>query len=162
MKVIEATATFTRPNDTTSYVSGELIANSTTAGSVSPMAFRIPYGRGFRIWRAQILKSSTTVTAASFRLHLYKDSPTVANGDNAAWSTTVSGYQGAIDIDGTGAAFTDDAKAAGVYVTNSVFAPMFVVADTDMKLYGLIEARGSYAPAAQEVFTVTLLGESYQ
>jgi hypothetical protein len=32
-------ARFTRPSDTTAYASGDLVANSTTAGSVVPMSF---------------------------------------------------------------------------------------------------------------------------
>ena len=32
---------FTRPGDTTPYASGDLVANSTTAGSVVPLTFTI-------------------------------------------------------------------------------------------------------------------------
>ncbi len=161
MKITEVSASFTRPNDTTQYGSGDLIANSTTAGSVSPMTFVIPYGRGFKLQRVGLLHSATTVTDAQFRIHLYKDSPTCANGDNSAWSTTVSGYLGYVDIDGQNQAFSDDGMAYGVYVNNSVFAPMCILTDVDQKVYGLLEARDTYTPAAQEVFTLTLLGEAY-
>lgn len=161
MNIVKSTATFTRPNDTTQYSSGDLVANSATAGSVIPMTFSIPGGQGIKLWRVGLLKSSTTVTDSQFRLHLYADSPTVANGDNGAWSSIVAGYLGYVDIDGQSQAFTDDAKAFGVYVNNSVFAPMFCVADVDNLVYGLLEARDTYTPAAQEVFTITLLGESY-
>lgn len=160
MQVVQQSASFTRPANTTQYTSGDLVANHATAGSVVPMLFPVN-GRGFKIWRATLLRSSTTVTDAQFRLHLYKDSPTVANGDNAAWSTSASGYQGFIDIDGQAPAFTDDSIGHGVYLSNAVFAPMFVVTDADRKLYGLLEARDTYTPTSAEVFTVTLLGEAY-
>lgn len=161
MKIVKVSANFTRPNDTTAYASGDLVANSTTAGSVSPMTFALPFGQGLRIWRVGLLKSDATPTNASFRLHLYNDSPTVTNGDNAAWLSIVAGYQGFVDIVASGQTFSDDSTGFGVYVNNSVFAPLYIVADTDFKLYGLLEARAAYTPVAQEVFTVTLLGESY-
>jgi hypothetical protein len=160
MQIVHSTATFTRPEDTTQYGSGDLVANSTTNTEVEPMTFRVP-GRGLKLWRVELLRSATTVTDAQFRLHLYKDSPTVANGDNGAISSIVAGYQGYIDIDGQAPAFTDDARAQGVPVINSVFAPMFIYTDEDTTLYGLLEARDTYTPASEEVFTVTLIGESY-
>lgn len=162
MYITETTSAFTRPNDTTQYSQNDLVADNTTAGSVTPLIF-IPPAQGFKLWRVNLLKSSTTVTNATFRLHLYKDSPTCANGDNGAWSTTVSGYLGFVDIVGTSPAFTDDASASGVWINNSVFAPLFLVADTDRKIYGLLQntTATGYVPAAQEVFTVSLIGESY-
>lgn len=162
MQIIKSTATaFTRPNDTTAYASGDLIANSTTAGSVTPMTFKF-WGNATKIMKAEVARSSTSVTNATFRLHLYNDSPTVANGDNGAISSTMSGYQGYIDIVGTGTAFSNGAVAHGIYVNNAVFAPLYIVLDKDDKVYGLLEARGAYTPTAQETFTVSLIGDSYQ
>ena len=162
MKIIQSISnTITRPADTTAYTSGDLIANSTTAGSVTPFTFYIPEGRGLKVWRAKLDRSNTSVTNASFRLHLYKDSPTCANGDNGAWSTTRSGYINSIDIVGTSPAFTDTASASGVWVNNSVFAPLMVVTDVDQIVYGLLEARAAYTPASGETFSVTLIGEAY-
>lgn len=161
MQVFEVRASFTRPNDATQYTSGDLVANNTTAGSVTPMTFNIPYGRGVKIWRVEIQRSDTDVTNAKFRLHLYRDSPTVTNGDNGAWLSIMAGYLGYVDVDGTLQTFSDDSNASGVYVNNSVFAPWFILTDVDRKLYGLLEARDTYTPLANEVFTVVLSGESY-
>lgn len=157
MKVVEATATFTRPNDTTAYTSGDLVSNNTTAGSVTPMAFYIPYGRGFELYRVMLNHSTTTSVAAQFRVHLYKDSPTVANGDNGVWSSSSSNYLGFVDLDGTGATFT----AGGRAVASSGNLPIYIVTDADQTLYGLLEARGAYAPGANESFAITLIGKSY-
>lgn len=161
MQIKSTSASFTRPNDITAYTSGDLVANSTTAGSVTPMTFKLRSGVALKLQRVEILKSDATATNASFRLHLYNDSPTVTNGDNGAWLSTVAGYQGFVDIVLSGQTFSDDSKGHGVYVNNSVFAPMFAVLDKDATLYGLLEARAGYTPAAQEVFTVGLLGETY-
>lgn len=161
MQIREITATtFTRPSDTTAYTSGDLIANSTTAGSVTPMTFNTG-SRGLKLWRVALARSATSVTNASFRLHLYKDLPTVANGDNGAFSGIVAGYLGFVDIDGTAPAFTDSARAHGTPTTNSNQSQMYIVPDVDNLIYGLLEARGAYTPASGETFTVSLIGESY-
>lgn len=162
MIIFETSSSFTRPADTSQYAQNDLVANSTTAGSVVPLVWKVPLN-GAKLWRVNLSKSSTTVTNASFRLHLYKDSPTAANGDNGAWSTTVSGYLGFIDIVGTSPAFTDSATASGVWINNSVFAPFMLLADKDRKIYGLLQntTATGYVPTSGEVFTVSLIGESY-
>lgn len=163
MQIIDVVSnTITRPNDTTAYTSGDLVANSTTANLVTPFSFRIPYGWGLKVHRVSLLRSATSVTNASFRVHLYKDSPTVANGDNGAWSSTVSGWQGSTDVTGTAPAFSDSASAIGVFVNNSVFTPQIILTDVDQYIYGLLEARGAYTPAAQETFIIRLVGEVYK
>lgn len=162
MRIIEVTSqTITRPADTTAYASGDLVANSTTAGSVTPFVLKIPYGTGLKVHRAGLRRSDTDVTNASFRLHLYKDSPTVTNGDNGAWLSIVAGHQGFIDIVGTAPAFSALAQAWGVYVNNSVYSPLIVLTDKDRYIYGLLEARAAYTPASAETFSVSLVGEAY-
>lgn len=163
MKIVRVTSnTITRPSDTTAYASGDLVANSTTAGSVTPFTLTIPYGNGLKIWRAVIAKSQASVTNANFKLHLFADSPTVANGDNGAISPTSSNYFGFITVDGTGGLlFSDTFNASGIFVNNSLAAPLVIVADTDRKVYGLLEARAAYSPASAETFTVSLIGEAY-
>ena len=162
MKIVEITSTtITRPADTTAYASGDLIANSTTAGSVTPFVMRVPYGRGLKIHRVGVSRNDTDVANASFRVHFYKDSPTVTNGDNGAWLSIVAGHQGFVDVVGTSPAFSANALAYGVYVNNSVYAPLYVLTDTDRYLYALLEARAAYTPASAETFTLSLIGEAY-
>jgi hypothetical protein len=151
-------ANFSRPADTTAYVSGDLVANSTTAGSVTPLSFsaaRVAAGN-FKVSRARLKKSNTSTTNATFRLHLYLTSPTCANGDNGAWSTTESGYLGSFDLDmtgGNGRAFTDAAKVIGVPAVGSEIIAKLSSGST---IYGLLEARAGYTPASGETFTVEL------
>src|SRR6185437_974597 len=84
---VNLSANFTRPADTTAYATGDLVANSTTAGSVTPLSFTAPrYATGSgQVRRARLKKSTNTTTNATFRLHLYATSPTPTNGDNGAW-----------------------------------------------------------------------------
>jgi hypothetical protein len=138
-------AKFTRPSDTTAYASGDLVANSTTAGSVVPLSFPVAPG-GRQIRRVRIQTSSTNVTNAAFRLHLYGASPVPANGDNGAWSTSkAADYLGSIDVT-VDKAFTDGAVGTATGEINF----------GGPTLFGLIEARGAYTPTSAGVFNVSL------
>lgn len=150
-----ASASFTRPANTTAYASGDLVANNASAGSVAPMQFavaRVSGGSGM-IRRARIRKSGTGVTSASFRLHLYRASPTPSNGDNDAWLTSeAANYMGAIDVT-VDRVFTDGAAGNGVSVSGS---EINFDLSSGQVIYGLLEARGAYTPASGETFTVEL------
>ena len=150
-----ASATFTRPADTTAYASGDLVANSTTPGSVTPMEFTVARGElgSGMIRRARIRKSDTGITNANFRLHLYNTSPTPSNGDNGAWLSNKSAdYVGAIDIT-VDRVFTDGAAGNGVPISG---AEINFRLPSGPNIYGLLEARGAYTPASAESFTVEL------
>lgn len=158
---LNPSANFTRPSDTNVYASGDLVANSTTAASVTPLSWTI--GRvaagSFSIRKARLKKSGTSTTNAAFRLHLYTSSPsTITNGDNGAWSTSHSGYVGSIDFSSSNAlAFTD---AAGTNGTPVVGTDINIKLASGQTLYGLLEASAAYTPANAEVFTIEL--EAFQ
>jgi hypothetical protein len=146
------TASFTRPADTTAYASGDLVANSTTAGSVVPLSFtmnRVSL-QGGMIRRVRIRKTGTSITNASFRIHLYTAAPIASNGDNGAFLTDkAANYVGKLDVT-CDQAFTDGASGNGTPVVGS---EINYRADT---YYALIEGRGAYTPVSGEVFTVEL------
>lgn len=148
-------ASFTRPADTTAYASGDLVANSTTAGSVTAMTFTVARANGLSgmIRRARIKKTSTSTTNASFRLHLYTSIPTVTNGDNGVWLSTQSGYLGAIDLPAD-RAFSDAASGVGVPIAGSDID--YVCGGSVTAIYGLLEARAAYTPTSGETITVEL------
>lgn len=156
MQITSPSASFTRPADTTSYSVGDLVANSTTAGSVAPMSWKVNAGP-FTIKRARILASTTTVSNFNMRLHLYSASPVAANGDNAAYSTTLAAnYLGYISCDGSatpGGKFSDGAVAIGAAAAG---AEINVKVSPNGTIYGLLEALAAYGPGSAEVFTVTL------
>lgn len=155
MLIQTASAAVTRPNDTTAYTSGDLVANSTTAGSVTPLQFTLPEKAGTGqtiIIRVRMAKTGTSTTNASFRVHMYQASPTVANGDNGAWSTDqAANYLGNIDVS-TSLAFTDGAAGFG---SAAAGAEMRIRLASGGIIYSVIEVRGAYTPTANEVFTVT-------
>lgn len=157
-----ATASFTRPANTTQYATGDLVANSATAASVTPLTFEAGRGpgNGISIRRARLYKSDDDITSASFRLHLFSGDPTASAltaGDNGAISlnTAITEYLGSIDVDMT--ASPDIYNTAG---NLAVGVPLQGVEinhrPSSNVIYGLLEARGTYTPASGETFTVAL------
>lgn len=155
LAIVSAAATMTRPADTTAYALGDLVANSTTAGSVTPFTFAVSRvtDRLVSIIGGKLEKSTTSVTSAFFRLHLYQTSPTVTNGDNAAWLSVKAGYLGALDIT-VDRAFSDGASGIGVPVIGSEI--IAVPASGTVNIFGLLEARGAYTPGNAETFLPSL------
>lgn len=143
---------FTRPADTTAYASGDLVANNTTAGSVTPISITLPNASQNQtiVKRCRLMKSGTTATNGQFRVHFYGASPTVANGDNGAWSSNkAANYYGSIDV--TVIAFTDGCVGTGATTAG---AEMQINLPSGNVIYCLLEARAAYTPASAEVFTL--------
>jgi hypothetical protein len=146
--IISTAASVTRPADTTPYASGDLVANSTTAGSVVPLnlsALSTGPGLCSQIRRVVLSKTGVSVTNAAFRVHFFTTGTiTAANGDNGAISTSgAANYLGSVDVT-VGQAFTDGAVGVATCEINTGAAA----------LYALIEARGAYTPASAEVLTL--------
>ncbi len=158
--VVQVAATqFTRPADTTAYAVGDLVANSTTAGSVAALTFtgttRTAAGAA-QIRRAKITKSDETdVANAVFRLHLFKEAPTTGNGDNGAFTGVVNtndSYLGAIDVT-VDRVFSTVACGIGAPVAGN---EINVKLASGTAVYGLLEALAAYSPANAETFDVSL------
>lgn len=153
-QVAVVSANFTRPNDTTAYAASDLVANSTTAGSVAPMQFSVGRSAGATgmVRRARIKKSGANT--GTFRLHLFKTSPTVTNGDNGAFLPNNSAnYVGALAVNAD-RVFSDGVVGGGVPLNGSEMN--FVLPAASTVLYGLLEATVATTPAAQEIFTLEL------
>lgn len=161
MAIIPVTApTLTRPNDTTAYASGDLIANSTTAGSVTPLDFNNETAAPAWLHRVVMNSSNATVTNKSYRLFLFGAAPTVSNGDNGAFVVTAAnGARQFIGVLGSTAAISTGAGG----VSQNVFTPLdssgtflrhYPMA-VPGRFWGLLVAMAAYTPTAQETFRVT-------
>lgn len=161
-----ASASFTRPGDTNAYAEGDLVANSTTAGSVEPMEFPGLVGiSGFpvAISRIRVSKSGNVLTNAQFRLHIFAAEPTASAGDNAAFNSSetyavasVANLLTSIDIT-LDKAGTAAAIGVAIPTVSSLYVQPIVIPPAG-SLFALLEARAAYTPANAEVFTVTLEG----
>lgn len=157
MIIVAPQSSFTRPANTTQYADGDLVANSATAGSVTPLKFSMNgLGRSGIVRRARISKTTNVATAATFSLHLFDSEPTVGNGDNGALAvaTNLDSWLGKIAVDmssgaeaGASAVITQVSAAVAIGVSKPVAGGV---------IYGLIEAGGTYTPGSAEVFTVHL------
>lgn len=156
-KAALAGSSFTTPAGTTAYASGQLIANSATAGSVAPMTFTVCRditGTTGMIRRGRVKTADTGFAGVTVRLHLYKSSPTVANGDHAAWSSTEADWIGDIDVI-LDHAFTDPLEkgvgvpAVGSEINYDCNAGVQVI-------YGLLEARSAVTPQGAKAFSVVV------
>lgn len=160
MQIWNPTATVTRPADTTAYASGDLVANSTTAGSVVPMTLRLgytgPQGQT-RFTRIRLSKTGTSITNSAFRVHLYDGAAgtmTFANGDNGALSNDKAAfYLGNIDI---AAMFAHTDGAAGFGAAPAGSEIMFKGSTGAGTILAVMEARGAYTPTSGEVYTLTI------
>lgn len=156
------TATFNRPADTTAYASGDLIANSTTAGSVTPLslaAARVNAGTG-AIRRVRLSTTKTGLAGTEvFRVHLFKNDPSlstgIANGDNGAFSVkgVAAIHLGIFDVT-LDRVFSDGSKGVAAPIVGSEI--LFDAGAGTQNIYALIEARGAYTPASGETFVLAL------
>ena len=161
----EAAASFTRPNNTTAYAAGGLVANNTAAASVTPMSWDIPGNTPFDVACIKLRKAiaSSSPTNALFRLHLFTVIPTIATtGDGGVMASVVT------DADGWVGSFENSFMAGFAGSCTGLLVPseglvkpdlLVPVAGAQSKLYGLLEARAAYVPIALEVFTATLILE---
>jgi hypothetical protein len=146
---------FTRPGDTTAYGSGDLIANSTTAASVVPIAFT---HSGGVISDLRIRKSTNVTTNANVRLWLFslfegQAAPTVTNGDNGALA-----FSSEAGLIGRLTAASMEAIGAGAWARMAIDDggtnyPRYVI-PAGVRLIGFLEARAAYGPGSAEVFTI--------
>jgi hypothetical protein len=163
--VTNPSASFTRPENTTQYTAGDLVANSATAASVTAMEFiaaRSIAGPVI-VRRARLYKSDDDVTLAKFRLHVFKANPVSAapaNGDNGALLLNVANtlWVGSFAFDMTATNSPDIFNTSG----NQDDAVPLVGEDISVKLesgyslYGLLEATDGYTPGSAETFTAVL------
>lgn len=156
--IANPSASFAVPNSAATYAIGDLIANSATAGSVTPMSFanvaRVAAGAASVI-KARMTKTGTGIVGASFTLHLYGASPTVTNGDDGVWlSNQAATYLGGFEFNLANAkVFSDGVSVNGITQTGY---PVTVDLASGTTIYGLLEARGAYVRTAAETFTITL------
>lgn len=156
-------ASFVRPNDSAQYSVGDIIANSGTAGSVTALTFAAARKEAgsFIVRRARLYKDEENTTEAKFRLHLFVNNPTdsaPSNGDGGVLELNgilAGEYIGYFDFDMTS---SPDIQASGIELaaTPAKGTDITVKLSSGQDIYGILEARDTYTPTADEVFTINL------
>jgi hypothetical protein len=155
--------TLTKSTKTTAYSSGQLIAQSATAGSCSGIALavaRINDGTGM-VRRLRLKTTDATWLNATIRVHLYKDTPTFANGDAGNWAagTTESNYIGYSDIV-LDRSFSNAVKGIGTPASGSEWN--FEPSTGTQNIYAVLEARSTSAGSHTASSVFTLVAETLQ
>ncbi|OWK42214.1 beta strand repeat-containing protein [Fimbriiglobus ruber] len=147
---------FTRPANTTAYAQGQLVANSTTAGSVTVPTASLASANDVpvSIIGARLIVGNTSLTNGAFRIHLFSALPTIASGDGAAISVSMTNWCGSLDV--TLVYAGSDSVAVGKAAPSPGMGTAINAAPSTgtQTVYWLIEARSAYTPTSGETFTV--------
>lgn len=158
--ILTNSASFARPANTTTYAFGQTVANSTTAGSVTPMQITVlrSAAGAAKLLKCRLRKSGTTATNAQFKVHFWSAAITSAAGDGAAMSTTgAATYLGSMDVFSM-QPFSDGCTGIG---RPSEGGNMNIKLASGSVVYCLLQAQAAYAPASGETFELTVESEPY-
>ena len=163
---------FVRPNDTAVYAAGDLMGRSTGVnnaidgtGNIMPLFVARGINTISANTRLRMSKSGTSLSNASFRVHLFDNVPVLTVGDNGVFNTSPGGtggsfacnsaanYIGCYDIV-MDRAFSDGAWGAAM---PQIGSSMIVAPAAGSKaISAVIEARAAYQPVANEAFAFVL------
>lgn len=149
----KASATITRPANTTAYAAGDLIANNATAGSVVPVTFNFASpSQNLFLRQLTLKKSQASISNGNFRLWFLSTSPTVTNGDNGvlAGDFLSTALFEPVLVDTT--ALLTGGGAIGSAIFDNGMLPL------PNTCYALLEAMAAYAPTSGEIFTLEATG----
>lgn len=163
MRFTVRAATITRPADVTAYATGDLLANSTTAGSVTPFIFASGSPRNMLASRFFMVSSNDTVTNKNYQLYLFGRSPTVSNGDNGAFAVTkANGMDSICAVFGSSAAVNSGGGSINTFLPIDG-AGTFLTSGSVVLLpgtfYGLIKVNAAYTPTSAETFDLWVEAE---
>lgn len=140
---VPAKSAITRPADVTAYAAGDLIANSTTVGSVTPFSWTgaTLTGSGGSGIITDLIVDVGGSNVLLGRAHFFRAAPTVTNGDNGALLITswdADAYIGYID-------FATDMSLNGGQAAYASSSVTYSLPSGDT-IFGLLEARGTWTP----------------
>lgn len=152
------TASITRVADVNAYVVGDLIANSVTNTSVTPITLPAARANGVSVVgrRVRVKVNDPIWKAGSIRVHLFATIPTVTVGDNGVlnnaetYAFSESNYIGYCDV--SLFQLTSDGFAKGFATFDFVAVP----AAGTVNIYALLEARTALTPASAAIYTVSI------
>jgi hypothetical protein len=148
---------YTRPADTTTYASGDVVANSTSAATILTFAnMSRANGLGGIIQGATLIDSVSAALKPEFELYLFDTAPAMQN-DNAAWAPSDAELDKCLGY----IAFASGGWRTGTSSGNGLIdidalAKSYQCAPASTSLFGVLVARNAYVPASGEKFTVRL------
>jgi hypothetical protein len=156
---IEMSLELTRPNDVLAYAIGDIIADSTTVPTMLKFtdASLTSFGSGY-ITKARV-STNQSANVGTYRLWLFEtDAPAALAGDNTILSVRYADNvkrAGYIDIPALAT------EGAGSDAAFAVVSNLRLPYTTDMSktLYGLLQAKAVFTPAALQKFYIELTAD---
>lgn len=153
--IIIPSSVLTRPADTTAYAQNDLVASSTTAGSIVVPSF---HGFGpsipFQLRKVRLYTNKTSgMASVTWTIDFWNAAPTFTNGDNGAYAvaTGAASWLGSVTTTAMAQA-GDGAYCDGAPVTGSEIAMNQV---TDQIYWSLQMTYASgFTPASGQTFTL--------
>lgn len=145
----------TRPNDTTTYAAGDVISESTSAGTVWTFPWARAVGLGGILQDAILIDSVSATLKLDADLYLFDTAPTSNLNDNAAFAATDAEMKALLTIlsfVGT----TAKVGGANCSIELAAISRSLACAAAASSLYGVLVARNAYVPTANEELTLRL------
>jgi hypothetical protein len=152
-RTVAATASFTRPSNTTAYAALDVVSDSTSATTLMALAGAArAAGRGGYVTKVRLVTDQKTNTAR-FRVWFYTASnPTVA-ADNSPylllWADRASRI-GYVDLVPMATEDATNSTAASALSTSARLA--YQCASGDSALYAVLETLDAFTPASGQLF----------
>jgi hypothetical protein len=152
--ITNPTSTLTRPSNTTAYAPGQLIASSTTAGSVVVPSFSIASAAGGAILpriRIRASLSPSSWQGVNLSVNLWSAAPTYTNGDAQPYAVATGSATWLANYLVTLTQFGDGAVGAGPLTGANEMALKLA---SGTAVYWDLQVLNSATPAAGQTFTL--------
>ena len=147
------TGTLTRPANTTAYAASQLIASSTTAGSIVVPSFAIANAAGGAIIpRVRLSTNATTGWGTTLTLNLWTSAPTYTNGDGGTYAVATGGASHVAQFNCILTQYGDAAQGECQITVNN-FAILKLASGT--AVYWDLQTTAAATPISGQTFTVT-------
>lgn len=152
-------ASFVRPADTAVYASGDVINDSTSAGTVLSFSRALGIrGNNALLVSALLIDAAAQATKLASELWLFTAAPG-ADNDNTPFTPTAVELESMIAIIAFTTPHVADATAGAtgtVVFPATDMAKVFRAGGASSDLYGVLVARIAYTPVSAERFTIVL------
>lgn len=151
--ITNPSSVLTRPANTTAYSAADLIANNTTAGSITVPSVTIARtsGGNAKLNRLRLLTNKTSgMGSINIAVELWSAAPTFTNGDNGAYAvaTGAANYLGSTQF-----SFTQ--VADGAYATAPIVdGPLAIDLASGTDIYWTAQTLSAFTPASGQTFTL--------
>ena len=149
------TLTKTRPADTTTYAAGDVISESTSAGTVWTFPFARTNGLGGILQDAALVNSTAQTLKMDADLYLFDTAPTSNLNDNVAFAPTDAEMKTLLTVISF---LGGNGKVGSGNFSNEMtgLARVLQCASAQSSVFGVLVARNAYVPTSAEDVTIRL------